>query len=78
MVIYLSNNSVIGRQVRVMTAASSINGQVMGMGMPERRAIRRILGPYPIIVVTIMASALSSRAFAADPASTRKRGGEPI
>ena len=61
-----------------MTAASSINRQVMGMGMPERRPARRSLGPYPIIVVTITAAALSSRAFAADPAAARKRGGEPI
>ena len=78
MVIYLPNNSVIGRQVRTMTVVQRPNRQVMDMGMPERRCARRSLGPDPVTVLTITAAALSSRAFAADPASARKRGGEPI
>ena len=46
--------------------------------MPERRPARRNSEPDLETVLTITAAALSSRAFAADPASARKRGGKPI
>ncbi len=45
-----------------MTVASSTNWQVMGMGMPQRRPVRRVLWPNAaVLAVTIMASALSSQ-----------------